>query len=103
MRTSSDRFIAIFWTLAVAIGGLWAHLQSSAGASSQEPPAASYLIRPARVFDGESSQLHEGWVVLVRGEKIEAVGPAGEVKAPAEAKPIDLPETTLLPGLIEAH
>src|SRR5262249_47983120 len=43
------------------------------------------------------------WVVLVRGAKIEAFGPASEVKAPADAKTIDLPNLTLMPGLIEAH
>src|SRR5438105_4965301 len=68
-----------------------------------KPPDTVYLLKPAHVFDGESAQLHDGWVVLVRGEKIEAVGPAGEVKAPADAKVIDLPSMTLMPGLIEAH
>jgi imidazolonepropionase-like amidohydrolase len=68
-----------------------------------KPPDAVYLLKPAHVFDGESAQLHDGWVVLVRGEKIEAVGPASEVKAPADAKVIDLPGMTLLPGLIDAH
>jgi imidazolonepropionase-like amidohydrolase len=63
----------------------------------------AYLIKPARVFDGESAELHDGWVVLVRGEKIEAAGPAGEVRAPADAKVIELPGMTLMPGLIEAH
>jgi imidazolonepropionase-like amidohydrolase len=68
-----------------------------------KPPETIYLLKPAHIFDGESAQLHDGWVVLVRGEKIEAVGPASEVKAPAGAKVIDLPNTTLMPGLIEAH
>ena len=68
-----------------------------------KPPPTVYLLKPAHVFDGESAQLHDNWVVLVRGEKIEAVGPASEVKAPAEAKVIDLPGLTLMPGLIEAH
>jgi imidazolonepropionase-like amidohydrolase len=67
------------------------------------PPDAVYLLKPASVFDGESAQLHDGWVVLVRGEKIEAVGPAGEIRAPADAKVIDLPGLTLMPGLIDAH
>lgn len=62
-----------------------------------------YLLRPGFIFDGTSAQLHDGWVVLVRGQKIEAVGPAPTVKAPANAKIIDLPGLTLLPGLIEAH
>jgi imidazolonepropionase-like amidohydrolase len=66
-------------------------------------PETVYLLKPARVFDGESAQLHDGWVVLVRGEKIEAVGNASTVKAPADAKVIDLPGLTLMPGLIDAH
>ena len=74
--------------------------------SQSTPPKPSetiYLLKPTHVFDGESAQLHDGWVVVVRGEKIEAVGPASEVKAPADAKVIDLPGMTLMPGLIEAH
>jgi imidazolonepropionase-like amidohydrolase len=66
-------------------------------------PETVYLLKPARVFDGDSAQLHDGWVVLVRGQKIEAVGPAGSVNAPANTRVVDLPGLTLLPGLIEAH
>ena len=62
-----------------------------------------YLLKPARVFDGVSPELHEGWVVLVRNQKIEAAGSAGSVNAPANAKVVNLPGLTLLPGLIEAH
>jgi imidazolonepropionase-like amidohydrolase len=71
--------------------------------SQPKPPDTVYLLKPAHIFDGESAQLHDGWVVLVRSEKIEAVGPASDIKAPADAKVIDLPNTTLMPGLIEAH
>src|SRR6266404_9411792 len=67
------------------------------------PPAPVSLLKPARIWDGEAAALRDGWVVLVRGEKIEAIGPASEVKAPADAKVIDLPAMTLMPGLIEAH
>jgi imidazolonepropionase-like amidohydrolase len=63
----------------------------------------TYLLKPAHIFDGESAELHNGWVVLVRGDHIEAVGPASEIKAPADVKVIDMPGTTLLPGLIDAH
>src|SRR5437867_4350406 len=68
-----------------------------------KPPDAVFLLKPSAVFDGESAQLHDGWVVLVHGEKIEAAGPASEIKAPADAKMIDLPGMTLMPGLIDAH
>ena len=76
-------------------------LQSEAQQS--KAPDAIYLLRPAAEFDGEAAEVHRGWMVLVRGEKIEAVGPASEVKAPADSKTIDLPNLTLMPGLIEAH
>jgi imidazolonepropionase-like amidohydrolase len=58
------------------------------------------VLRPARVFDGES--LHEGWAARVRGNRIDAVGPLDGVGAPG-ATVIDLPGATLLPGLIEGH
>jgi imidazolonepropionase-like amidohydrolase len=61
------------------------------------------LLRPARVFDGVSAQTREGWVVLVRGDRIAAVGPAAKVQPPEGAEIIDLPDTTLLPGLIDGH
>jgi imidazolonepropionase-like amidohydrolase len=57
------------------------------------------VLRPDRVFDGEA--MHEGWSVLIRGETIEAAGPS--VTVPQGARAIDLPGTTLLPGLIEGH
>lgn len=78
-------------------------MTESAQNQTPRPPATVYLLKPAHIFDGESAQLHDNWVVLVRGEKIEAVGPANEIKAPAEAKVIDLKGFTLMPGLIEAH
>ncbi|MBV9243069.1 MAG: amidohydrolase family protein, partial [Acidobacteria bacterium] len=62
-----------------------------------------YLLKPAAIFDGESAELHKGWVVLVRGDKIETVGTAADVKTPADAKVVELPNLTLMPGLIEAH
>jgi imidazolonepropionase-like amidohydrolase len=63
------------------------------------PPA--FLLRPDAVFDGEA--LRRGLVVLVRGNRIAAVGPAGSVVAPSDAEAIDLKGATLLPGLVDAH
>jgi imidazolonepropionase-like amidohydrolase len=72
-------------------------------AAAAEPEAKPILLRPARVFDATSDASHEGWVVLVSGEQIAAVGPTAQVSAPAGTSVIDLPEMTLLPGLIDAH
>ena len=79
---------------------------AAAAVPAQTParaPPASVLLKPARVFDAVSPGPHEGWVVVVTGNRIAAAGPAAEVKAPAGAEVIDLPGTTLMPGLIDAH
>ncbi|MBV9879406.1 MAG: amidohydrolase family protein [Gemmatirosa sp.] len=76
-------------------------------AAAQPAPAvdtaAVVLLRPDRVYDGTDAAAHAGWVVLVRGERIVAAGPAASVTAPAGARVVDLAGTTLLPGLIDAH
>jgi len=63
--------------------------------------AQPILIHPARVFDGVNPTPHEGWSVLVDADRIVAAGP--NVAAPAGARTIELPGTTLTPGLIEGH
>lgn len=60
------------------------------------------VLKPDRVFDGTAT-LHEGWVVMVRGEKIAYAGPAADLQQPSDAKVIDLKGCTLTPGLIDAH
>ena len=74
-----------------------------AAAPAAPKTARSLLLRPQRVFDATSSATHDGWVVLVTGDTIAAVGPASSVSAPAGTTIIDLPGMTLLPGLIDAH
>jgi imidazolonepropionase-like amidohydrolase len=91
--------LALVLFLSLLIG--YPSLQTPAPAT--KPPDAVFLLKPAHIFDGESAQLHDGWGVLVRGEKIEMVGPLAEIKAPKDANVIDLPGQTLMPGLIEAH
>ncbi|MEA2489457.1 MAG: hypothetical protein QOH21_1249 [Acidobacteriota bacterium] len=72
-------------------------------ASAAPPVPQNILLRPQRVFDAATTETHEGWVVLVAGEKIAAVGPAASVTVPAGTTTLDLPGMTLLPGLIDAH
>jgi imidazolonepropionase-like amidohydrolase len=46
--------------------------------------------------------MHTDWVVLVKGNKIEAAGPM-KFKLPSTTRVIELPGCTLLPGLVEGH
>jgi imidazolonepropionase-like amidohydrolase len=80
-----------------------AAVDAQARPSASSPAPASVLLRPARVFDAVTEQAHDGWVVLVTGNKIVAVGSSAEVRPPAGTRTIDLPGATLLPGLIDAH
>ncbi|MFN2438943.1 MAG: amidohydrolase family protein [Chitinophagaceae bacterium] len=59
-----------------------------------------FLLKPDRVFDGE--QMRNDWVVLIKGNKIEAVG-SMNFKLPSNTRIIELKGSTLLPGLIEGH
>jgi imidazolonepropionase-like amidohydrolase len=70
-------------------------------ASAQPPAAAITVLQPDRVFDGEA--MRSGWMVVVRGERIEAAGPAAALTLPAGARTVVLKGATLMPGLIEGH
>jgi imidazolonepropionase-like amidohydrolase len=59
-----------------------------------------YLLKPLRVFDGET--MHTNWVVLVKGNKIEEAGEMN-FKLPSNTRIIEMKGATLLPGLIEGH
>ncbi len=76
-----------------------AHAPQARGAGAGQAEAA-WLLKPARVFDGDV--MHEGWAVVVRGARIDAVGPLANLAA-LNATPVELPGATLLPGLIESH
>ncbi|HEY7878119.1 MAG TPA: amidohydrolase family protein [Gemmatimonadaceae bacterium] len=80
-------------------------LPLSAGFAPLVPGAPGHpvLLRPDRVFDATGEQPHAGWVVLVDGDSIAAVGPVDAVHAPRGTQTIALPGLTLLPGLIDAH
>ena len=83
--------LPLFLTLLLAPAGGWLCAQS----------VGCTLITPRYLFDG--SEVREGQAVLVRGDTISAVGPAGTLAAPAGCTVLDYPEGTLLPGLIEGH
>jgi imidazolonepropionase-like amidohydrolase len=78
----------------------FALLTLAAALVAQESTVAIALV-PDRVFDGQT--VHTGWVVLVRGQRIEAAGPAASVSVPAGARTLKLAGTTLMPGMIEGH
>jgi imidazolonepropionase-like amidohydrolase len=71
-------------------------------ASAQTPPASQPIVlHAARLLDIEAGRMLTPGEVLVEGGKI--VAAASSVTHPAGAETIDLGDTTLMPGLIDAH
>jgi imidazolonepropionase-like amidohydrolase len=79
-----------------------AMILTAASGGAQQPRAAT-VIAPGAVFDGVNASPHRDWIVVTSGNSITYAGPNDATKIPAGAKRIDLPGTTLLPGLIDAH
>src|SRR5262245_23256808 len=67
------------------------------------PPAGVVAIRAGRLFDSASGQMLTNQVLVLQGDRLSEVGPAAQVKVPADAQVIDLNQATVLPGLIDAH
>jgi imidazolonepropionase-like amidohydrolase len=81
----------------IGLSALWCVLPSAACADDAPP----IVLRAARLIDGTGTAVSTPGVIVIRGERIEAVGPSAAI--PADAQVIDLGDRTLLPGLIDCH
>lgn len=80
----------------------WMFIGSAAVAAAHPPPTE--LILAGRVLDVRTGHYIPNGAVLVAGDRIVAVGSAGDLRGrAAQAQVIDLGSRTLLPGLIDAH
>lgn len=75
-------------------------LLCSAMAGAQSAPKIT-VIHAGHVLDVKSGHLLANQQIVIEGDKIVSIGAAGT--APAGAQVIDLPNATVLPGLIDAH
>jgi imidazolonepropionase-like amidohydrolase len=93
--------IALWVAVAVALGA-----GGDPGRAAPAPAAAGggrrwTAVRAGRMFDGKSTSLATGQVILIDGDRIAAVGP--NVAIPSGATVIDLGRATVLPGMIDTH
>ena len=75
----------------------------SAIARAQAPAPKRTVIRAGRVLDVRTGELHANQAIVIEGDKITQIAASSDVKAAAGDTTIDLPDATLLPGLIDAH
>ena len=86
------------WVVAVAMAG------GCVLTLAQEAPAGAkhaIVLHAARLFDVADGKIVKPGEVLVEGERIVAAGTS--VQRPAGAEVIELGDSTLMPGLIDAH
>jgi len=76
---------------------------AAAATAGSAPLPAPVAIHAGRLVDPASGKILLDQIIIVQGERITAVGPAAEVKPPADARLIDLSGDTVLPGLIDVH
>src|SRR5438477_641485 len=74
----------------------------SLGCSAQQNPAQATktVIHAAHLLDVKTGHMLDNVTMVIEGDKIASIGTG---PAPAGANVIDLPNATLLPGLIDAH
>jgi len=78
-----------------------AALAAASGTASAQSAAPVVAIRAGTLIDGTGGAPVRNAVIVIRGDRIEAVGAA--VRVPAGARVIDLSRYAVLPGFIDAH
>lgn len=66
-------------------------------------PDSCFAFRGGSVITMRDDEVIPSGTVLVRGNRIVAVGPVDEVEIPADATVVDTTGKTLMPGLIDGH
>ena len=79
-------------------------LVAGLSAQTQEPESQVVVaVRAGKMFDPKTGTLLADQIVLIKRDRIIAVGPRADLAIPTEAKILDLSKATVLPGLIDAH
>jgi imidazolonepropionase-like amidohydrolase len=75
----------------------------SASGIAQTSATGRTVVHAGKLLDVKTGKIATDQVIVIEGDKIVSVGPAAAVKAVANERMINLPNATVLPGLIDAH
>ena len=70
-------------------------------AEDNQAPPQVVVLKAAHLFDSVSGKLTDNGMVVVDGDRIQAVG--SDLSVPQGARVIDLGDATLMPGMIDSH
>lgn len=78
-------------------------LLASATQLAAQQTSKHVVVHAGHVLDVKTGKTLSDQILVIEDGKITTSGPAADAKAPADAVRIELPNATLLPGLIDAH
>lgn len=78
-------------------------VSSFLGLSAQAQPESALVIQGGSLIDVRTGRVTANSVIVISGERIEAVGRAGEIQIPSGAQVIRADGKYILPGLWDAH
>jgi imidazolonepropionase-like amidohydrolase len=73
------------------------------GAGLAQSTGKRTIIHAGKLLDVKTGKLENNQAIVVQGDKIVSVGPASSVQSSPDNNTIELPNATVLPGLIDAH
>jgi imidazolonepropionase-like amidohydrolase len=84
-------------------GVVWAIVVIFLGSRLPAQISRPVVVHAGHLLDVKSGKLLADQMLVIEGGRIVSVGASGDAKIPADATRIDLPDATILPGLIDAH
>jgi len=69
----------------------------------RDVPRGTVVLRGGRALTMKGTEIIENADVVVRDNRIVAIGPRGQVQVPADARVVDVSGKTLLPGFVDTH
>lgn len=70
---------------------------------TRDTPRATAVLRGARAITMKGNEIIKNADIVVRDNRIVAIGARGSVQVPADARVIDVAGKTILPGYVDTH
>lgn len=98
-----DRFSFVAgWAVLLHALGIATPLTAQEGDLPAQPPPIPRAFIGAKIFPIGAPEIENG-TLLIRGDRIIAVGPADQVRIPDDAWQVDVRGKVIMPGLVDTH
>src|SRR5437764_14501735 len=78
-------------------------LLALAASTYAQAPGKRTIIHAGKLLDVKTGKIESNQAIVIEGDKIVSVGPASAGQSSADDNTSELPNASLLPGLIDAH